>query len=406
MRWKSIAAHVGEAMKFRKLMCLAALTLFAAVPTALAGGKWYVDGVNGSDHNNCESTHAACKTIGHAISLASKGDFISFAAATYTENLTIPFSLEIVGSSAVTTIIDAGGVASGILISLPKAQVILSRLTVRNGGGKGDGGGIYNCFPTLTIIDSIISGNRARKGDGSVGFGGAIYNCPGSTLTVTDTTFSDNSAEQGGAICNGGTLTINNSTFTGNRALRLKGGAIRNYGTLTINNSTFTGNSASGGIGGAINNGEAFRQKGTLLINNSTLSGNTAADGKGGGIFNPDGILAIIQNSIVADNSGGDCFGSMNSNGYNLSSDSTCNFNSAGDLNNTEPALGPLQNNGGPTETRAELHRSPTIDAGNPSGCTDSQGHLLKTDQRGEPRPGKYKHDHRCDMGAYERQHD
>jgi predicted outer membrane repeat protein len=142
-------------------------------------------------------------------------------------------------------------------------------------------------LPHLTIIDSIISGNSARKGDGSVGFGGAIYNCPGSTLTVINTTFSGNRAEQGGAICNGGTLTINNSTFTGNKALRLEGGAIRNYGILTINNSTFSGNSAPGGIGGAINNGEAFGGKGTLLINNSTLSGNTAADGKGGGIFNP-----------------------------------------------------------------------------------------------------------------------
>jgi predicted outer membrane repeat protein len=393
-------------MKLRKLMCLAAMTLFAAVPAAVASGKWYVDGVNGSDSNNCESTHTACKTIGHAISLASKGDFISVAAATYTENLTIPFSLEIVGSSAMTTIIDAGGVASGVLISLPKAQVLLSRLTVRNGGGKGDGGGIYNCFPTLTIVDSIISGNSARKGDGSVGFGGAIYNCPSSTLTVINTTFSGNSAEQGGAICNGGTLTINNSTFDRNTALRLEGGAIRNYGTLTINNSTFSGNRAPGGVGGAINNGEAFGLKGTLSINNSTFSGNTAADGKGGGIFNPDGIPAIIQSSILANNSGGDCHGTVTSNGYNLSSDSTCNFNSAGDLNSTQPILGPLHNNGGPTATRAELQGSPTIDAGDPSGCTDSQGHLLKADQRGEPRPGKYKHDHRCDMGAYERQHD
>jgi hypothetical protein len=47
----------------------------------------------------------------------------------------------------------------------------------------------------------------------------------------------------------------------------------------------------------------------------------------------------------------------------------------------------------------------PAIDAGNPSGCTDGQGHLLKTDQRGKPRPDK-EDTGGCDMGAYERQKD
>jgi hypothetical protein len=95
----------------------------------------------------------------------------------------------------------------------------------------------------------------------------------------------------------------------------------------------------------------------------------------------------------------------MTSNGYNLSSDNTCNFNNTGDLNNTDPELGTLGNYGGPTQTIPLLSGSPAIDAGNPSGCTDGQGNLLKTDQRGKPRP-----DHEdtggCDMGAYERQKD
>jgi hypothetical protein len=95
----------------------------------------------------------------------------------------------------------------------------------------------------------------------------------------------------------------------------------------------------------------------------------------------------------------------MTSKGYNLSSDSTCNFSGAGDLNNTNPMLGPLQNNGGPTATMALLSGSPAIDAGNPTGCTDGQGHLLKTDQRGRPRPDT-EDISGCDMGAYERQSD
>jgi len=69
-----------------------------------------------------------------------------------------------------------------------------------------------------------------------------------------------------------------------------------------------------------------------------------------------------------------------------MSSDGTCNFHNSGDRNNTDPMLGPLQNNGGPTLTMALPSGSPAIDAGNPSGCTDGSGHLLTTDQRGYPR--------------------
>jgi hypothetical protein len=64
-----------------------------------------------------------------------------------------------------------------------------------------------------------------------------------------------------------------------------------------------------------------------------------------------------------------------------------------------------LQNNGGPTDTMALLPGSPAIDSGNPGGCTDGQGHLLKTDQRGKPRPDK-EDASGCDVGAYERQSD
>jgi hypothetical protein len=114
-----------------------------------------------------------------------------------------------------------------------------------------------------------------------------------------------------------------------------------------------------------------------------------------------------LQNSIVANNSGGNCYAraTITSNGYNLSSDGTCNFNSRGDLNNHDPLLGPLQNNGGTTDTMALLAGSPAIDAGNPAGCTDGGGHLLTTDQRGMPRPDR-EDTVGCDIGAYESQSD
>src|SRR5262249_6761488 len=114
---------------------------------------------------------------------------------------------------------------------------------------------------------------------------------------------------------------------------------------------------------------------------------------------------ATLQNSIVANNSGRNCFGAITSNGYNLSSDASCPFTNSGDLNNTDPLLGPLQNNGGPTQTMALPSGSPAIDAGNPAGCTDEAGNLLKTDQRGKPRPD-HEDTRGCDIGAYESQSD
>src|ERR1700736_4482961 len=268
-------------MKSRKLMCIAVLTLLA-VPTALASSKWYVDGVNGSDNNDCQSRQHACKTISNAVFLSLQGDSIFVAPAIYHESLFIPFNLKIIGSGAKTTIIDAGGVNSQVAFvgSEPKVPVTLSRMTFRNGAGQEDGGGIYNCFGTLTVVDSIITGNRITNGNGSFGYGAGIYNCPSSTLTLINVTISDNSALVGGAICNGGTLTIINSTFSGNIARQRRGGAIGNYGTLSITNSTFSGNSSgSSGFAGGILNGGLFQSTGTLLINNSTFSGNIADKG-------------------------------------------------------------------------------------------------------------------------------
>jgi hypothetical protein len=383
------------------------LVLFLVLtPAALASSTWYVDGVHGKNKNDCKSPQTACKTIGHAISLASSGDSIMVAAATYTENLTIGFSLKLIGSGTKTTIIDGGGANTVVTISSTQVHVGLSKVTVRNGLAR-YGGGIYNAG-TLTINSSTLSRNSATPSSGHPE-GGGIFNY--GTLTINDTTVSGNSVDVGfgGGISNtgGGTLTINNSTLSGNRSSRgghctrlcAKGGGIYNaYGTVTINNSTLTGNSVDQ-YGGGISN-----EQGTVTINNSTLSGNSAII-YGGGISSYYGS-ATLQNSIVANSPhGGNCAGTMTSNGYNLSSDSTCDFNNSGDLNNTDPKLGQLGNYGGPTQTIPLLSGSPAIDAGNRHGCTDSQGHLLRTDQRGAPRPDK-EDPGGCDMGAYERQSD
>jgi hypothetical protein len=358
------------------------LALFMALTsTALASSTWYVDGVNGSNNNNCKTPQAACKTIKRAISLASSGDSIMVAAATYTENLKINLSMKLIGSGANTTIIDGGGVNTVVTISNANAHVTLSKLTIRNGVAV-NGGGI-NYSGTLTINNSTVSGNVARGTVSAPGNGGGIFGY--GTLTIASSTVSGNSATASGLAQGGGIFG----------------------GSVTINNSTISGNSASAEGGFGAHGGGIYNYFSALTINNSTVSGNGASSGNGkangGGIYGPG---AILQNSIVANSSsGGNCFGTITSNGYNLSSDGTCNFNGTGDLNNTDPKLGQLGNYGGPTQTIPLLSGSPATDAGNPSGCTDSQGHLLKTDQRGKPRPDK-EDSGGCDMGAYERQND
>jgi hypothetical protein len=116
------------------------------------------------------------------------------------------------------------------------------------------------------------------------------------------------------------------------------------------------------------------------------------------------------QNSIFANADGANADENCGSpqpvsKGYNLSSDGSCGFSSIGDMNNTGPMLGPLQTNGGPTQTMALLYGSPAVDAGNPNGCTNAAGYSLKTDQRGWPRPNR-EDVGGCDIGAYEFQGD
>jgi hypothetical protein len=408
---------------------LALAFMFLPGSPALAASTWYVNGVTGSDANACASAAAACQTIGHALTLASSGDTIEVAAATYPENLTITINVMIVGAGATTTIIDGGHVNTVVSIPNAPVKVLLSGLTIQNGATSGNGGGINN-NGTLTLVSSTLSGNSASAS--GYGGGGGIYNS--GTLSIFKSTLSGNSENgygSGGGIGNTGTLTLNSSTLSGNSTngpgYGSGGGGIENRGTLTVVASTFSANSeTNGGSGGGIDN------NGTLTVANSTFSGNSANVGyaNGAGIANYRGTLAVVsstfsgnstccgsiynsstvptlQDTIVAQNpTGVNCYGSFTSNGYNLSSDGSCVFSGPGDLNNTDPRLGPLQNNGGPTQTQALLPGSPAIDAGNPAGCADSTGKLLTTDQRGRPRPDSEDAGVGCDIGAYERQTD
>ena len=281
-----------------------------------------------------------------------------------------------------------GGIYNNPGVTLTVSNCIIAGNSAANGWG----GAICNYQGVLAIVGSTLSGNSAFGGGGGIVNDGTSGSA---TLTINASTFSGNSADDGvgGGIYNYGssgsaTLTINASTFSGNSAF--DGGGIFNVGiygsaTLTINASTFSGNSADDGGGGIYNYGESGSV--TLTINASTFSGNSA--NLGGGIYNPLGLLALGDTILKAGAAGAnirDEFGTITSSGYNLISDNGGDdfLTTTGDQINTDPRLGPLQDNGGPTWTHALLPGSPAID----KGKRDAIPALARTsDQRGLVRP-------------------
>ena len=180
-----------------------------------------------------------------------------------------------------------------------EGALTISNSTFSDNLAEEDGGAIYNQGGELSINSSVFSDNLADND------GGAIYNIANGTLSISDSSFSDNSAEaNGGAIYNWGEseLSISDSSFSNNSAWL--GGTIYNQGgELSISDSAFSDNSAEY-LGGAIYNwGES-----ELSISDSSFSNNSAEYrgvriSLGGAISNEhDGELSIV-NSAFSGNS-------------------------------------------------------------------------------------------------------
>ena len=219
----------------------------------------------------------------------------------------------------------------------------------------------------------------------------------GATVAISGLTIADGLAYNGGGIDNAGTLTVTNSTLSDNSA-NGDGGGIHNAGTLTVTNSTLSDNSANGDGGGIDNNGK-------VTVTNSTLAANSAAF-SGGGIDN-NGGSAVLDNTIVALNTDGTDPGAP-ADDIDGTVDTTNSYNNlvgtggAGGLVNggngnlvgvADPGLAPLANYGGPTQTIALLPGSPAIDAGSATWSS-------ATDERGISRP----QGSAPDIGAFESQ--
>jgi CSLREA domain-containing protein len=346
-----------------------------------------------------------------------------------------------------------GGGGIGIDSDTDGTLTVTGSTITDNTGEFDNGGGIRNeGTGTVTVTDSTISNNFsgheggaiANDGEGTVEVtgstigpdnfsdseGGGIYNESDGTLTVTGSTIPDNSTNSvGGGIYNSGSMTVTDSTISGNTSgpssFGGEGGGIYSTNdipdtdpandpddTTTIINSTISGNTAAGepGIGGGV-----YNSFGLTVIKNSTITNNTATDGRGSGVAsrgNEEFASTEVLSSIISANTNTDVdfftdFGTPTntfvSEGYNLIGDgnATGAFNQTGDTTGvSDPMLGDLADNGGPTMTHALLTDSPAIDKGPPStSCPPPD-----TDQRGVERPQDGDGDSTavCDIGSFE----
>ena len=250
--------------------------------------------INGKDTNDGLSTKNPKRTIQNAINTAKIGDSIEVAQGTYKENLQIGKNIKIKGSNQKHTIIDGQQKTTGISIN-NGCNVTLTGFTIQKGkieGSEGYGGGISN-EGTLSLIDSTITNNNAQ-------YGGGIDN--GGIVTLVNSTITNNTADYGtgGGIDNkGGMVTLVNSKIINNTAYY--GGGISNFGRdrglVTSINSTIANNYV-------YNDGGGIYNVGTITLQNTKITYNNAR-GKGGGIFS-NGKLNYDLTSQIKNNTPND----------------------------------------------------------------------------------------------------
>lgn len=267
--------------------------------------------------------------------------------------------------------------------------VTLRGLTIADGQAVEGGAGV-NVSPSaiVTLEDSVVMNHQ---GTGVVNYG---------TLTLRNSTVTNNEAYEGGGLSNGyeATMTILNSTISGNHAEENGGGIANWYGTLTITHSTIISNTANSnedgyGSGGGIYSGGGSA---SVTMSNSIVAGNQQVDG--------------VDAQILHDN---DCYADpdiegtptplIGDGGYNLVGvEGSCSTDSGTTLTTSRAALmstvvEPLGDYGGPTPTHALRNASPAIDTIWSALC------VVATDQRGQPRGGGgAQGGNGCDIGAYE----
>jgi CSLREA domain-containing protein len=392
-----------------------------------------------------------CCTLRAAVMEANRtsGAVIVLPAGTW--NLTIPPSgtddettgdlnlgadMTITGAGAAVTIIEASGLGDRVFDVTAGHTVVLSGVTIQNAEETASDGGGIRSSGHLTVRDSRILNCKAGFSGGGIaaervtsaltiegttidhceaGFGGGVA-CKYTTLSISSSTFSGNTATyRGGAILGfGSTLTIVGSTISGNSAHDYGGGISLDYDALAsaelnLVNCTVSGNYSREDGGGILNGANNTTRLFSSTVTENQADSDFDGSGTGGGVYNAGTVTFL--NTIFANNTEtyqvgnvyvptiGECAGTIASQGNSiLANYDTSHCTVTGSFVLADPVLGPLQANGGRTQTHALLPGSPAIDGGSPSGCTGLLGAPLTVDQRGV---------HRAlgaafDIGAYE----
>ncbi len=327
-------------------------------------------------------------------------------------------------------------------------------------GGTILGGGIafadFDGRTTLTVSDTRVFSNETFLNNSSITRGAGIWVQTGNLELIRSEVSANTATQVGTGTAQGAGLwlsddaEITDSVISANDVVATAGvgagGGIHvEAGGLTTRRSTVGGNSVAGNFqawGGGINYASA--SPGVLTMINSTVSGNGVEDagsdppntGEGGGIRLGDGTGELLQTTIAANSAetvgdalrvpGSDvltvrasvldgaeaadvCSGDVDSAGDNVARGTSCALAGTGDVENVDPQLATLGDNGGPDvgapgaevplETHALAAASAAVDRVAVADCLDEGSAPLTEDERGFPRP--YPVD--CDSGAYER---
>jgi CSLREA domain-containing protein len=358
------------------------------------------------------SNNTATSAVGQSL-----GSGLYSAGTTTISNSTISNNT---ATSSASSTFGGGVVVAGGTTTITDSTISGNASNVTAGAGAGFAGGIYNQGGTLNLISSSVTGNNSSHFHSGIR---SLASTVATTTNITDSTVSNNVAVlQTGGITNysvGAAACITNitrSTISGNSASGPTGaiGGIENISTVppspqgstaTVNltNSTVSGNT-SPDVGGIFSDGNFA----TINLNYSTVAANSATGaspaGTGGGLQQgaSAGGVTNLKNSIVADNTaptaGPDISGTITSQDFNHVEDTTGGTfaTMANDVTGTDPGLGALANNGGPTFTHLPGAGSPVLNtiAGGASDC----GTTVTVDQRSLPRP----FGGACDKGSVE----
>lgn len=269
-------------------------------------------------------------------------------------------------------------------------------------GGQAAGGALCN-LGTMSVTRSSFVGNGASGGAGGRGQPGYSF-VQGSVGPGGYGGRGGNGV--GGAVLSSGTLYAVNCTFASNAVAGGSGGQGGAGGVIFWEGHLYEAMGGPGGNGGnglgAVTGTNGLFHAASCTIAYNRVSHGDAGSGGSGSPLGPGGtngtlggVLLLaggeLLNTLLANNAPSNASGTITDAGHNLSSDASCAFGATGSVNNIDPMLGPLADNGGPTLTMALLPGSPAIDT---AGTLNSPA----TDQRGFPRPVAAA----ADIGAYE----